>query len=394
VPELGYLPFELQLVLPSPQRRGAPCPPFVLSGLRIDLSPGMRPSSVPRPGFTFSISGCDRHAQSIERLELSARGYGNLQVSFATLRDSPTLLSIEPSHDVAPTAGDAFSLIESDVRSSRVAFFGDVTGNIGETVGRSQNGSRATDTVFAVANPETALPKGARPYIYRKDGDGYRFSWYGAYPQEWGSAEAGFAHLSNVSVQYIRDVQLGSVNVSASRFAPWTAKANPIFRGGGARPTANPPAFDAYNMDMDMDMESSRWGPASQRGPASRPLFGCNLTDVVVEYLWDVDLLRSACTRCRFEWVAAPVTPAGWTRSPPPNPSFWVNLQSDAPNAGFRQVVNDTLACMRPMLVLNGSVHVSAQQLTTDNHSFAFGTTWAHVGDAVCHKAKGGVVEE
>ena len=366
-PELGYLPFELQLMLPSPAARGSPCPRFELRGLNVSFSPGARVSRVARPGFTFSINGCDRHRQSISELELRAAGYGTLAVNFATLRDSHSLLSIEPSHGTAPVSADAVSLSESDLVNSTVRYFGDVTGTLGNAYGATQNGSRAWDSQFVVADPAVHL---GATYRYREDGDGYRFSWLGSFPQEWNSTTRGFSHLRNCSVAYIRDVMLGSVNVSDVRFVGWAAKANPVYRGAGSRASANPPSFTMYNM------ESS--------SPERSIVYGANVSNVTIEYLWDVDLLRSACSKCRFRWLPAPAVPPSWALTRPNNPSFWVALQSNAPTNGFPQELRDSLACMRPAIKLNASFTLKAQEVTRQANSTVWGTRFAHVGDAAC----------
>ena len=66
--------------------------------------------------------------------------------------------------------------MESDVINSTLFYFGDVTGDIGQSYGQTQNGSRAIGTTFQIAPPDVWLPKTslARPYKYRDDGDGYR----------------------------------------------------------------------------------------------------------------------------------------------------------------------------------------------------------------------------
>merc|ERR1719291_800445 len=111
-------------------------------------------------------------------------------------------------------------------------------------MGLSQNGSRAIGSTFLVEDPALHVPN----YSYRKFGDGYQFAWYGSFPQEWGST-AEFVHLDSSVIEYIRDVQLGSVNISRCRFTPWTSKLNPIFSGAGARSTVNPPSVSLYDME-------------------------------------------------------------------------------------------------------------------------------------------------
>ena len=370
-PELGYLPFELQILLPAPKRRGEPCPPFLLRGLNVSFNLGERAPSVARPGFSFSINGCGREAQTISALEMRAVGYANLAVSFATLRDSHRLLSIEPSRGTAPVAADAFSFSETDLVNSTLSYFGDVTGTIGNAYGDTQNGSRATDTTFVVADPAAHI---GATYRFREDGDGYRFSWLGSFPQEWNSTTRDFCHLRNSTVGFIRDVSLGSVNVSKSHFVGWANAANPIYNGGGARSTANPPSFTVYKMEAT--------------SPERPKAFGANVSDVSIKYLWDVDLLRSACARCRLEWLPAPSIPPSWTRKDPPNPSFWVALQSNAITNGFPQEMRDSLACMRPAIKVNATFALPAQQLTRQANSTVVGTHFAHVGDAACRSSK------
>lgn len=83
-------------------------------------------------------------------LPLQALGYGNIELSFLTLRDS-VITSIEPpSLDTVPSAGAAFTADESDIIDSRIKYFGDVTGNFGQQYGLTQNGSRAIGSGFTV----------------------------------------------------------------------------------------------------------------------------------------------------------------------------------------------------------------------------------------------------
>ena len=396
-PELGYLPFELQIALPSPKGRGHTCPRFALKNLAIDFSIGTPPPpGHAHPGFTFTIAGCGRDAQAISGLDFHAIGFGTLQVSFATLRDSPSLLSIEPSEGTAPIAADAFSFVESHIENSTISYFGDVTGDLGQSYGATQNGSTAVGSVFQVADPKS---HGSTSYRYRKSTDGYRFSWLGSMPQEWSntSTSSSFAHLRHCKVQYIRDVMLGSVNVMDTSFDAWVDGANPVFDGLGSRHDANPPSFTAYNMEAFTSASSSSSSSSSSPSSAvrnssnsrflfdlrtavdERRLFGANLTNVDVTFLWDVAILRSACHSCTIKWALdLPRIPHQWASLPSTaNPSFWVALETADPKAGFPQVVHASLACMRPATTLRNGSAVPPQRLTTDNESDISGSTFA-----------------
>lgn len=432
-PELGYLPFELRIGLPS-SGSGAPggCLPFELRGLGVNLTlHHQAPRSPGRPyaGFTFGIAGCGRKAQTVSNFQFHALGYGNLEFYFVTLRDSHDILSIEPPSDV-PRAGDAVNFQECDVARCTIRYFGDVTGDLGNTYGLSQNGSRATDVVFRVEDPAPHVPA----YGFRPDGDGYTFAWYGSYPQEWGSQERDFVHLERSRVEFIRDVQLGSANISACNITPWLSARNPVFAAAGANSTGNPPSIELYNMESGVSEytnargERTRWidrtssqsgrAPCARRwlrtpsgaavpggsrskgassvqgaGPARtapRPRFGCNASDSYFLYAWDVDVRESAVARSRFFWAAGElvasqgVVPAPWLHARPNNPSFYLNLQTSAPDAGFLWEVNDTLACMRPSLKLANGTAVEAQALTKENGSITFRSLFTHTGDPKC----------
>lgn len=394
-PELGYLPFELKVSLPRGRTTQDPCPAFELADLALRFSLHGQQHRKPGrayAGFTFGIEGCGRHAQTVSNLTFEALGYGTLQFDFVTVRDSQHILSIEaPSEGDRGPAGDAIGFQESDAVNCTFRYFGDVTGAMGNTYGLTQNGSRAIGSTFVVEDPSRHVPD----YAYRSSGDGYRFTWLGSYPQEWGSAEHGFKHLDATSVEYIRDVELGSVNISECRFRPWLSRSNPIFAGAGARPSAIPPSLELYNAEAAARSRGAgrTGGPLSDRARGSartllasggaRPLFGCNASDSVFEYVWDVAVARSAVSRSTFRWAAAsqPV-PAAWTGKDP-NPSFWINLQSSSPDAGFAWTVNDTLVCLRPSIVVNGST-IPAQTPTVEADSRTFDLRFLPATDPAC----------
>lgn len=394
VPELGYLPFELKIQLPSGQTAGD-CPSFQLRDLAIDITVNHgkpRDPTYSYAGFTFGISGCSRESTTISNFQFHAVGYGSLEFSFLTIRDSHDILSIEPSHDVGGPADDALKFIECNILSSTFHYFGDVTGDLGQTFGLTQNGSRVVDTNFKVANPATSVPH----YAYRDDGDGYRFSWLGSFPEEWNTTTAnGFMHMSGSTIEYIRDVSLGSVNVSNCSFVGWLSLANPIFSGTGARSTANPPAINLYNMESVTQPKrlrrDRRWLGGADKTSLTAGLgegltYGCNVSDSSFQYIWDVDLLQSAVSRSTFRWSAQGMpVPSAWTGKPT-NPSFWVNLLTSDIRAGFIRSINSSLACMRPEIQANGS-RVPAQQVTLEKDSQSYNTKFLHTTDAACSSA-------
>lgn len=281
-------------------------------------------------------------------------------MSFLTLRDS-TVLALEPPGGIS-VAGDAFSLQEGDVIDSTIRYFGDVTGNFGNTYGLTQNGSRAVRTQFVVEEPSIHIPD----YVYHPNGDSYTFSWLGNFPGSFGNVATGWQHLQDCDVEYIRDVELGSVNVSSCSFSPWLSEASPVF-SADARSQSNPPAVELYDMDQ-----------------SDAPNFGCNISDSNLTYIWDVEILKGACQRCNFWWGAQGknVQPS-WTKEPPTNPSFWVDLDTYDNKSGFVRAINDTLACMRPSLRVNGT-SVKAQALTIDNASFLFNSHFVSITDPQC----------
>mmetsp|Transcript_7230 Transcript_7230/g.11621 ORF Transcript_7230/g.11621 Transcript_7230/m.11621 type:complete len:524 (-) Transcript_7230:35-1606(-) len=387
-PELGYLPFELRVQLPSGDTPADPCPKFELDNVAINITlHQQRPREKGRKyaGFTFGISGCGRESQVVSNLSFHALGYGNLELGFLTLRDSSDIMSIEPptDSDINGPADDAISIQESDIVNCTIHYFGDVTGQQGNTYGWSQNGSRSIQSRFIVADPRQYIPD----YSYRSSGDGYSFSWYGSYPQEWNNSRRDFLHLDATEVHYIRDIQLGSVNVSNSVFWPWLDISNPVFTGSGSRPSANPPSIELYNMESAIKhkrLRRNKFIPPSKLKD-DRLTYGCNVSDSKFYYIWDVDVLASAVSRSFFYWSADGMNiPATWTGKVV-NPSFWVNLQSDSPTAGFVRAVNDTLVCMRPSIEVNKTM-VPAQAPTIVNGSLVFGSKFAHTSDPVCKK--------
>lgn len=375
LPELGYLPFKLKVSLPYGSSVDDPCPVFQLSDISIRVTLHHQQPRTPGrhyAGFTFGIDGCSRQAQTVSNLEFHALGYGNLELSFLTLRDSANIVSIEPpsSADIDGPAGDALAFVEADVINSTLHYFGDVSGQAGNTFGLSQNGSRSIGSNFLVENPVPVVPD----YSYRRTGDGYQFSWYGSYPQEWNCSQRDFKHIDTTSVEYIRDVQLGSVNISRSSFLPWLDISNPVFHGLGARSTANPPSIILYNMET---------GAVGEH----RLTYGCNATNSVFQYMWDVNILASAVTHSILNWSAAGASiPASWTTTDP-NPSFWVDLQTDDPDAGFVRGINDTLLCMRPAIHVNGTA-VPEQSATVEKGSLVTRSPFLHTTDQACRRAQ------
>ena len=183
-------------------------------------------------------------------------------------------------------------------------------------------------------------------------------------------------HIQDTQVQLIRDAQLGSVNISRCNFTSWVSLENPVYEGRGSRSTANPPSLQMYNMES-----------SSLTGLGARKRYGCNISDSSFEYAWDVDMLESAVSRTQFIWAGVPTAstiPAAWRKTPPVNPSLWVNLQSDSPAAGFKWTLSDSLMCMRPdVLYVNGSLAVSAQVPTIVNGSTVLRTRFLYTNDTV-----------
>lgn len=428
IPELGYLPFEMGIVLPWSQ---SGCPTFALRDVSVVFTlhhQQPRDASRVYTPLTFSISGCGRDEQLLQNLSVSALGYANLELSFVTLRDSHNILSIDqPGLDGG--GGEALTFNEAVLLNSTLRYFGDVSGNLGMTGGLTQNGSRAIGTRFLAADPREYVPE----YAYRPVGQRHQFGWYGAFPQEWGNGTLGFTHLEDSYVQYLYDVQVGSSNVTNCTFDGWFDPANPAFAPWAANSTALPPSVDFYNMeslqrplwpgsggavvgtveslrhprrlapqertmsrlhrgggrerlrrDEKRDLQhASPSAEAARRG--ERTTYGCNVSDSIVHYAWDVDLLRSAVSRTTFRWAAQGMPiPAAWAKSPPVNPSFWINLLTYEEGAGFEQSVNDSLVCMRPKLE-----GVAQQNATIENGTAVFRTPFAHTDESLCSRRLG-----
>jgi len=325
-------------------------------------------------------------------------------MNFLTM-DNSNLLSLEPpANDDISRSGDALHFQECDVINSTMKYFGDVTGEQGNSVGLTQNGSRAIDSRFLVSPPEHHIPQ----YTYRPNGDGYQFSWYGSYPQDWGNPAQGWVHLQGSEVHYIRDVQLGSVNISRCTFAPWINEKSPLFQPG-ANTTDIPPGISFYNEESMLSTTTTAQRRAPRRrsspivlpphipslnetattirgdgSPVPRKTFGCNISDSTIKYIWDISILRSAVTRTIFKWSAKGVpVQESWTRTPPVNPSFWVNLDTASPQAGFPWTMTDSLACMRPAIMVHGALY-GQQNVTIDNSSVTVHSRFLHMGAAGC----------
>ena len=108
--------------------------------------------------------------------------------------------------------------------------------------------------------------------------------------------------------------------------------------------------------------------------------YGCNGSDSLILYAWDVDLLRSSVSRSTFRWSAEGLPfRSSWAEAPPVNPSFWVDLRTHEPSSGFMQSLNDSLVCLRPKV--DGA---DEQNATVENGTSVFRTSIEHVGEPLC----------
>eukprot|EP00854_Cymbomonas_tetramitiformis_P002914 gene2914-3726_t len=247
-PEYGYLPWEISVSLPFSAEI---CPKFIFSNLAVNFTLQGEQRRPPNAiNLKFSISGCGRQTQRISNFTFKGLGYSGLELAFLTLTDS-NLLAIEHVSADNTSGLDALNFIEIDVIKSSLSYFGDVTGNIGMSYGLSQYGSRAVASSFVVVDPDEFVAN----FRWRSPNDfnTYQFSWYGGYPQESGNNSTGFVHIDRSTVEYIRDLDLGSVNVSACTFRPWISKKNPVFSREHARTIPkDPPGIQIYNMEMGL----------------------------------------------------------------------------------------------------------------------------------------------
>ena len=101
-----------------------------------------------------------------------------------------------------------------------------------------------------------------------------------------------------------------------------------------------------------------------------------------------MEILRTGVRNTSFRWAAEGLGPfpASWTKLPPVNPSFWLNLLTYQADAGFVQSVNDSLVCMRPSVAAAGGDKVAEQVQTIANGSVLFNTHFWHTIDAQCRK--------
>jgi hypothetical protein len=251
------------------------CQQAALSGLTIAITDRqhLQPQ---RLGIQFA--GCGRDTHRLDKLTLTTVGWASPSFEFLSVVGASILTVEPPWNQDHPGTEAALSFIEADFVDSHVRYFGDVSGDFGDSFGATQNGSRALRCSFDVVDPRWPEIYGPT-YSFRKFSDGvenYQFSWYGS---DW---DGTFTHLQDCTIQYISDATLGSISVTGCSITPWIASASPVFNKASVWSSdCEPPGLTVYNMGSD-----------------SLPMLdkGCNVTDSEVVAIWTVDITRSAMT--------------------------------------------------------------------------------------------------
>lgn len=355
-PRLGYLPWIIDFAFPV--EYDGTCTELQLQdwAFRFSVHDG-QPAPYSYRNLKVQWSGCNRTASSLVNFSYSALGLGSPTFSFLTLKDSTDIVSVEFAPLGQDDGVDALNFEECKILDSRLRYFGDVTGDVGGTSGRTQNGTVALRTSFIVQDPHAVMPA----HHLRTGNTPYSFGWVGTMNAN--SADT-FSHMADCFVEYISDVQLGTVLVTRTSFSGWVAQNNPILAGLFDQG----PSFQVYRADGNLKA------------------YGTLLKDSVVHYYWGVDLRYSSVDNTSFTWqdwssYSAPV--ASWLSAEAENPSFSISLESNDSAALRPQTMNRSVACMRPAMTFKGGVDVAPQRLAIDNTKTP-GTHFYNLTDKQC----------
>ena len=151
------------------------CKPASLTGLTLAVTDvqNLQPQ-----GLGVQFAGCGREVHKLHNLTLTSIGWGSPSFEFLSVVGSDILTVEAPWSEDHQDTEAALSFIEADIISSNVSYFGDVSGNFGDSFGATQNGSRALRSTFVAVDPTRPDIYGPT-YTFRKpsSNNNYDFSW-------------------------------------------------------------------------------------------------------------------------------------------------------------------------------------------------------------------------
>jgi hypothetical protein len=256
--------FDIVISFPTgPDQTPGSCPTASLRGLTLVITDKHHVGAHP---LNVQIAGCGRVSSLLPDFQLVAVGWGMPSFEFIGMANA-SITAVAPTSTEGQGATAAVSWIEADILDSSVSYFGDIEGDFGNSYGATQNGSRAVRCNFDVVNPKELY---GPTYKFRPtDADSnYQFAWckctasfyvspfeahtaYSIFLADGATWGAAFSHIEDCMVEYISDVELGSVNVSGSSITPWLAAESPLFSGRLWNGYTNAPGITAYNMGSD-----------------------------------------------------------------------------------------------------------------------------------------------
>lgn len=350
----GYLPYYVSIHFPA--LSDGTCPEFELHGLQLEFRSTLGDEL--HPYLAVKVNGCSPDKSKLTASSLGAKGWGNFEFNFLRVEASD-ILSVEPSaKQRAKGYTFALTIVESTLVGTALSYFGSAEMTIGNSGERTQNGVRAVRSKFVVVDPRSIMPGYDMP-----EGRGeYQMSWMGSFHA--GAANStwveDFIHIENSSVEFVGDLQLGTIHALGSSFRPWLSPSSPIWG------QEDPPLVELYRADSD------------QRA------YGNNLTNCVVEYPWGSSLGQSLLLHTHVRWARMDESihiPASWDNHRWAN--LTIDLQTDDPSNAFPQALALSLICSRPALV-SGARVIGAQKVTVQNGTATPGTVFAHEGEQAC----------
>lgn len=176
--------------------------------------------------------------------------------------------------------------------------------------------------------------------------------------------------MQDSHIEYVRDVQLGTVQIQGCRFEPWLKETNPVISGKDVGNTAA--SFELYRADSG--------------GPGYKA-YGSIMRDSVAGFMWGVRVAQSATENATFvwrDWSQRGSPPQQWNDDEARLPSFNVMLMSSDADSGFSQVMTDSLGCLRPVATFRSGKVSPIQQLVIGDDSKTPGTRFLNFTDETC----------
>eukprot|EP00812_Abedinium_dasypus_P008577 NODE_232_length_1777_cov_157.003484.p1 GENE.NODE_232_length_1777_cov_157.003484~~NODE_232_length_1777_cov_157.003484.p1 ORF type:complete len:528 (+),score=118.75 NODE_232_length_1777_cov_157.003484:3-1586(+) len=333
----GNLPFIITIDFPTERANASACANFVLDGLDMEFVSGLARVQSP---MQVRFSGCGASRSKLHNFHLRSLGWASPQFSFVQIEKSE-IVSVEPSAERTSSYAEALCMMEVLVEHSTVKYFGSIDLDIGGTVGLPQNGVRIVESSLLALDPATVLP-GYRPAAQV---DAYEVTFVGSFPdgppnETWPTT---FVQMENALIEYIGDLQVGTVHAINGTFRPWLHASSPTW----ARD--DPPLVSVYRADGD------------KRG------FGSKFSQCVLEYAWGADIKLSAISDSLIKWVPPPADvsiPASWDNHSWAALTF--DLRTQDPSNAFPQPLFGCLICSRPTLRNTGRT-IPAENVTVSN---------------------------